>query len=77
MLNINFFIATRIIDFDFEELKLSLFKFDVFKIYIPLFFTKRGINDKNDKIFKENLTLYVVDRSTRSGVKALEVKHSK
>ena len=39
-----------------------------------MFFTKKGINDKNDKNFQSNLTLYKLDQSTKSGVRTLGVK---
>ena len=39
-----------------------------------MFFTKRGINDKNDKKFLSNLTLCELDQSTKIGVRILEVR---
>ena len=36
--------------------------------------TKRIINDKNDKNFQSNLTLYEHDRSTKTKVRTLGVK---
>ena len=47
--------------------------FNIFKNYIPMFFTKRGINDKNDKTFLSILTLYKLDQNTKTRVKTLEV----
>ena len=39
-----------------------------------MFFTKKGISDKNDKNFQSNLILYEPDQSTKIGVKTLGVK---
>ena len=38
-----------------------------------MFFTKRGINDKIDRNFQSNLTLYKFDQSTKIGVRTLGV----
>ena len=45
------FIASSIIDSNFEELYLFLYLFDVYKNYIPMFFKKREIIDKMDNNF--------------------------
>ena len=50
-----------------------LFYFDVFKNYIPLFFTKRKISGQNNKNFYSNLTLYEADQSTKTGVRTLGI----
>ena len=39
--------------------------------------TKRGIDDKNDKNFSSNLTLYKLDLSTIIGIRTLGVNYAK
>ena len=39
-----------------------------------MFSNKKGINDKNDKIFQSNLTLYKLDQSTKNEVRTLILK---
>ena len=39
-----------------------------------MFFTKKRINDKNNKNFQSNLTLYKHDQSTKIGIKTFEVE---
>ena len=41
------------------------------KLYVPMFFTKRGINDKDDKKIQSNLTLYKLDQSMQTKVRTL------
>ena len=38
-----------------------------------MFFTKREINDKNDKNFQSNLTLYEPNQNTKIGLRTLKV----
>ena len=44
------------LSFDAEFLKLL-----ELRDYIPIFFTKMGINEKNDKNFQPKLSLYQLD----------------
>ena len=46
------------------------------KIRFPCSLQKRGINDKNDKNFLSNLTLYKLDQSTKAKVRTLGVNQN-
>ena len=42
-----------------------------------MFFTKKRINDKNEKNYQSNLSLHELNQSTKTKVKILEVIKSK
>ena len=48
---------------------------NVFENYIPMFFTKKRINDKNDKNLQSNLTFDKLDQNARTKVWTLEVNN--
>ena len=43
------------------------------KNYIPMFFTKRGISDENDKKIQSNIIVNEANQNTKIGVRTLGV----